>query len=33
MSEKTDIKSMNLEELKTLFFRYGGESVSCKAGI
>lgn len=32
MSEKTDIKSMDLEELKT-FFRYGGESVSCKAGI
>lgn len=24
MSEKTDIKSMNLEELKTFFFRYGG---------
>lgn len=34
MSEKTDIKSMDLEELKTLFFPIWGEkSVSCKAGI
>lgn len=33
MSEKTDIKSMNLEELKTFFSDMGGESVSCKAGI
>lgn len=32
MSEKTDIKSMDLEELKT-FFPIWGESVSCKAGI
>lgn len=32
MSEKTDIKSMDLEELKT-FFLIWGKSVSCKAGI
>ena len=33
MSEKTDIKSMDLEELKTFFSDMGKKSVSCKAGI
>lgn len=33
MSEKTDIKSMDLEELKTFFSDMGEKAFSCKAGI